>query len=182
MMGEPSGRPSDDLSSALDALEAQNSAPPAGEAKACPSAYCEEGALLLGVMTPSGKLAYVQPPTRIDAVFVARAQALGRPEARFRFSAPCREAQCPQWTGEGCAVVDMALDTTDVADSPPASLPACAIRRTCRWYSQRGGAACAGCPLIVADIGGVGTYRSTVASQSGDELAPRAHPSRSKRG
>jgi hypothetical protein len=62
----------------------------------------------------------------------------------------------------------MVLDTAEVADSPPAVLPACAIRRTCRWYAQRGAAACTVCPLIVADIGGVGTYRSTLATKSAD--------------
>ena len=55
------------------------------EMKTCPSAPCVEGALLLGVMTESGHLAYVQPPSHIDGDFVARAQAGGRPEARFRF-------------------------------------------------------------------------------------------------
>ena len=75
-------------------------------AKACPSGPCQEGAILLGVMTQDGTLAYVQPPTRVDAGFVARAKGMGRPESRFRFSVPCIEAGCPQWTGKGCAVVD----------------------------------------------------------------------------
>jgi hypothetical protein len=96
---------------------------------------------------------------------------MGRPEARFRFSMPCREAGCPQWTGTGCGVVDMALEGAETA--PPETLPstaatplpACAIRRTCRWYFQRGAAACAVCPSIVADVGGTGTYRSTMAAR-----------------
>jgi hypothetical protein len=39
-------------------------------------------------------------------------------------------------------------------------LPACAIRHSCRWYAQRGAAACAVCPQIVADTGGTLTYRA----------------------
>jgi hypothetical protein len=139
------------------------SAEPASRSvKACPSSACQEGALLLGVMTDAGTLAYVQPPTRVNAEFVSRAQALGRPERRFRFSLPCIESGCPQWTGSGCAVVDEVLEDAE-GDEPavPAQLPHCAIRSSCRWYSQRGAAACAVCPLIVADTGGTATYRST---------------------
>lgn len=139
-------------------------APSPTQGKACPAGLCQDGALLLGVMTSSGRLAYVQPPLQIDTAFVARAQAMGRPEARFRFSQPCREAGCPQWTGTGCGVVDMVLEGAEAAPSATA-LPACAIRRTCRWYFQHGAAACAVCPSIVADIGGAGTYRSTMAAR-----------------
>jgi hypothetical protein len=124
------------------------------EVKACPSAPCVEGALLV----------YVQPPTRVDAEFVARARAKGRPESRFRFSLPCVEAGCPQWTGTGCGVVDHVIEE-EAAEPAPTRLPACAIRRTCRWYDQRGAQACAVCPLVVADTGGTETYRSTMRAR-----------------
>jgi hypothetical protein len=127
-----------------------------GETKACPSGPCVEGALLLGVMTESGRLAYVQPSPRVDAEFVARARARGHPEARFRFSQPCVEAGCPQWTGEGCGVADKLLEEKPGATS--AGLPACTIRRSCRWFAQHGADACAICPTVVADIGGTETY------------------------
>jgi hypothetical protein len=132
--------------------------------KACPSAFLHEGALLLGVMTPSGTLSYVQPPTRVDADFVARAKALGNPERRFRFSAPCVEAACPQWTGDGCAVVDNVIEEEEPVQLESGRLPYCAIRRDCRWFAQRGAAACAVCPRVVADIGGTETYSSTIGS------------------
>jgi hypothetical protein len=137
------------------------------EGKACPSAPCQEGAVLLGIMTTSGTLAYVQPPTRVDADFVARAKAMGRPEARFRFSTPCIQSGCPQWTGEGCAVVDKVLEEEQPVATSEDRLPRCSIRRTCRWYSQRGADACAVCPLVVADIGGIETYQSTLAASDG---------------
>jgi hypothetical protein len=131
------------------------------EQKACPSGPCQEGALLIGVMTEQGTLAYVQPPTRVNAEFVSRARALGRPERRFRFSVPCIEAGCPQWTGKGCAVVDHVLEEEGPAEAPSsAELPRCAIRSSCRWFAQRGAEACAVCPLVVADIGGTETYSS----------------------
>jgi len=139
--------------------------------KACPSAVGQEGALLLGVMTPGKRVAFVHPPTRIDAEFAARLRAEGRPEARFRFSASCAESGCPQWTGHGCWVVDRALDVDRLAETTDAvsalqgtQLPACGIRSSCRWFFQRGPEACAVCPLIVADTGGTGTYRSENAA------------------
>jgi hypothetical protein len=116
-------------------------------------------------MTETGRLAYVQPPTRVNAEFVADARALGRPESRFRFSTPCIEAGCPQWNGEGCAVIDKVIEE-ESQETAPAKLPSCAIRSTCRWFSQRGAAACAVCPLVVADIGGRETYRSTLAVEA----------------
>lgn len=136
-----------------------------GDVKACPSAFCQEGALLLGVMTAGGTLAYLRPPTRVDADFVARAKAMGRPESRFRFSAPCIEAGCPQWTGDGCAVVDKVLEEETPIEAS-GQLPRCGIRSSCRWYAQRGAAACAVCPLVVADVGGIETYQSTSATPS----------------
>jgi len=139
------------------------------DAKACPSGRCEEGALLLGVMTSSGRLAYMQPPTRIDAEFVAVAKARGRPERAFRFSTPCVEGTCPQWTGKSCALGRMIAEQADtVASSPSSGLPTCAIRSSCRWYFEQGADACAVCPLIVADTGGTETYRSMAERSPGD--------------
>ena len=160
-----------------DASTPGRKAPPDRGAAACPSTCCEEGALLLGVVTPAGTVAYVQPPTRISAEFVEEARALGHPERRFRFSGPCVESACPQWTGRDCSVIDLVLsdppsDWRVPAERGPAAppdeaatLPACGIRRTCRWYAQRGRQACAVCPTVVADTGGTATYRSAPFDQ-----------------
>jgi hypothetical protein len=132
------------------------------ERRACPSAPCIEGALLLGVMTSSGQLAYIQPPTHVDGDFVARAHAKGRPEARYRFSTPCIEADCSQWTGEGCGLADMLVQSVPATAT---QLPACTIRSSCRWFAQHGAGACAICPTVVADVGGTATHRSTRQDQ-----------------
>ena len=150
--------------------------------KTCPSAPCQEGALLLGVVAPDGTVAYVHPPTRVSAEFADRARSLGHPERRFRFASTCVEAGCPQWTGSGCGVIDITIGPPphgSPATKPPAAeakpgaakaaLPACVIRRSCRWYAQRGAAACAVCPLIVADTGGTLTYQSAQAASSNDQ-------------
>jgi hypothetical protein len=143
--------------------------------RSCPSALCEEDALLLGVVVPDGTVAYVQPPTRISADFVARARARGHPERWFRFSTACREAACHQWTGTGCGVIDVVIGDRPEdapAEQPGAGLPACGIRRTCRWFVQHGAAACAVCPQIIADTGGTATWRSL--QQAARTAAPGA--------
>jgi hypothetical protein len=131
------------------------------ETASCPSSLCEEDALLLGVVGADGTVGYVQPPTRVSADFVRQAQARGHPERWFRFSSPCRQAACPQWTGAGCGVIDVVIGSKPLDAPAPTRLPACGIRRSCQWFAQHGADACAVCPLIIADTGGTGTYQST---------------------
>jgi hypothetical protein len=126
-------------------------------------------------MTSSGRLAYVQPPTRVDAEFVAQVKARGRPERAFRFSSPCVEADCPQWTGESCGIGEMIVQQAEAVPEPRSTgLPACAIRASCRWYSEQGRDACKVCPLIVADTGGTETYRSMRAASTASGADGRA--------
>lgn len=128
-----------------------------GSPRSCPSRACEVGVDLFAVMTASGNVAFVTP-TAVDAAFEKRLRADRYPEQRFRFTGECAASQCPQWTGSECGVVNAILDEQPVPLSAPTKLPACAIRRTCRWYSQRGRAACHVCPSVVADIGGTRVY------------------------
>jgi hypothetical protein len=115
--------------------------------------------MLLGVMTPEGRIAYVHPPAVVDEEFVAQEHARGRPERRFRFAGPCIEGQCPQWTGNGCGIAPI-VGQARAGEEASRRLPACSIRRTCRWFFQEGAAACSVCPLLVADMGGRGTYHA----------------------
>jgi hypothetical protein len=154
-----------------------------GGSRACPSGVCHEDSSIIGVMTEQGRLAYLPMPVMMDTAFASRLQDAGHPERRYRFSQPCIESACSQWTGEGCGVIDHVLD--DDTGSPctehhrtashPGSgvLPTCAIRRDCRWFFQRGTAACGTCPTIVADTGGTATYRrqgsSPLPAGAGDD-------------
>jgi len=117
-------------------------------ARTCPSSSCEPGNLLLGIVRPDGTLAGVRPPLELDATFVARAHAGERPpEARMRFAGPCVTSRCRHWSGERCGVADLVADAAP--DGHRADLPPCPIRATCRWWSQRGAAACRICPAVV---------------------------------
>lgn len=110
----------------------------------CPSARCEQGALLLGVVHPAG-VGIAAQPIKIDESFVLLARNGRRPESRFRFASPCIEKGCKNWNGR-CAIADRIS-----ADMP--SVPACGIRSQCRWFSQNGASACAGCLQVITDTG-----------------------------
>lgn len=116
----------------------------------CPSARCEPGANLLGVVLPDGRIAHQRKRLPIDSRFIEIAQQGRAPEKRFRFSAPCRREACLQWQQQRCSVIDtllVELGTPDLA----APLPRCAIRPECRWFRQVGVQACGICDEVVTD-------------------------------
>jgi hypothetical protein len=121
----------------------------------CPSARCEPGATLLGIVNADGTVGYVTPPLQIDAGFVEQARQGRAPEKRFRFAGSCVEGGCAQWTGSRCGVIDRVLDSGLPVDGDAptrAALPRCAIRSTCRWFAQSGARACGACPLVTTDM------------------------------
>lgn len=125
-------------------------------ASRCPSSTCSVGAVILGVRMPDGKFAFLSKPVELTPALVAAAHSGPRsPEKRFRFSGPCVQSACEQWTGARCGVIDDVLgnqradaqaDRDDIANLEP-----CAIRPTCRWFAQAGPPACGACPEVVTD-------------------------------
>jgi hypothetical protein len=120
----------------------------------CPSANCRPGSVLLGFLGADGTLAYVRPRLTIDNEFVDKASAVGPPEKRFRFAAPCIKSGCVEWTGARCQVIERAL-TRAVSNVKGGSLrndlPPCTIRSECRWFGQEGPKACGVCPHVMHD-------------------------------
>jgi hypothetical protein len=122
------------------------------DGKLCPSARCAPGATLLGIVGPRGVVGYVRPQIEVDDTFVERAAAGRTPEKRFRFASSCVQEACVQWTGSRCGVIDEVLELQEQGHVPVADeLPACTIRRDCRWYAQAGKRACLACPFVVTD-------------------------------
>lgn len=137
--------------------------------KTCPSARCEPGAILLGIVGSGGVVGYVRPQIEVDEAFVVAAARGRSPEKRFRFASRCVEAQCAQWTGTRCGVIDQVLETQEREELPTADeLPACTIRRDCRWYAQSGPRACSVCPFIVTDTLPDGTTMRAARVPSGE--------------
>lgn len=119
----------------------------------CPSARCEDGAYLVGIVGADGVVGYVTPLLQVDMNFVRRARNGREPEGRFRFAQPCVEGACANWDGTRCGVIDRALAAKAEADIDlPPGLPRCSIRRWCRWFEQAGAAACSACPLVITDL------------------------------
>ena len=116
----------------------------------CPSWRCEEGATLLGIVLDDGSVAFAKDRIVVDAAFVKQAYQAESPEKRFRFSSPCRQGGCYQWKNDRCGIADRIVDGS--AAEQQIELPPCLIRAECRWYLQRGAAACAACPEVVTDM------------------------------
>lgn len=108
--------------------------------------------MLLGIVLPNDQIAFCSPPPVIDQQFVDTAREGRPPETRFRFSAPCLKTACAQWSGGRCGVVERLLPRGEQGAPADDPLRACDIRPQCRWYRQRGSAACAICVDVVTMV------------------------------
>ena len=124
---------------------------PTGAERLCPSAPAEHGALLLGIVGPGGRVAYISPGMHVTQEFLDKAGERESPTRRFRFAGRCVESGCQQWTGQRCRVADVLVEAADDLDLPD-DAPKCGIRARCRWFAQAGLRACAVCPLVVTDM------------------------------
>ena len=121
------------------------------DALTCPSARCEEGAVVLGVIGSIGVVGYISPALPVPAEFAELVRRRGLPERRFRFGAACQEEGCQNWSEGRCGVIEDALRVArgiHELRTRAESLPRCSIRRSCRWFAQRGPDACSICPLL----------------------------------
>jgi len=124
---------------------------PESHAALCPSAKCEPGVLLLGIVEADGSVAFLKQKLRVDEFFTRIALEGRTPEKRFRFAGTCRKSGCQQWTGERCGVIDR-LFADNPAFRSSGDLPDCGIRVNCRWFSQWGEKACGICPHVITDM------------------------------
>jgi hypothetical protein len=119
------------------------------ESSLCPAARCEPGAHLVGVVQPSGRVAFLPPGARVDEEFF---QLANRPAStvRFRYGSRCAESGCAHWQGKRCAALEEVR--AHLAPFAQTSSANCSIRPQCRWHQQAGDAACAVCPLVTAEL------------------------------
>src|SRR3954451_23149443 len=121
------------------------------EGSTCPSSPAAPGAVLLGIVGPT-RIAYVTPELRVSEELLDELRASGPPEQRFRFADACAKSACAHWTGQQCRLIDQVLASAEEAGALlRAELPRCSVRASCRWFAQRGAAACGTCPLVVTD-------------------------------
>jgi hypothetical protein len=62
----------------------------------CPSAKCQEGSVLLGIVQKDGKLSFISQKMVVDKDFVQIAKKGRSPEKRFRFNNKCAKTSCKQ--------------------------------------------------------------------------------------
>jgi hypothetical protein len=117
----------------------------------CPSARCEKGAVLLGIVQRNGRISFISKKLLVNDEFVSIAQSGRSPEKRFRFSSKCISTGCKQWTDGRCGVIDKVIDIIQ-PDREITELPDCSIRSECRWHKQRDNRACTVCPEIITDL------------------------------
>jgi hypothetical protein len=116
--------------------------------KLCPSAQPGmDECRILGLVNWQGvspKLEYLSELVSATPELLSMAAPL-KPTEVFRLAATCAEHQCPHFDGTDCR---LAARVVQILPAVVDSLPPCIIRKSCRWYSQEGGAACQRCPEI----------------------------------
>ncbi len=116
--------------------------------KTCPSSKFTKGSLLIGIKNEEEEMELLADPIKITEEVYLEIKSLGvKPEKAVRVANKCIKSGCRQWTGEKCGVIDDALDKVE-NQFLKNHVPECAIRTTCRWYSQQGEIACKVCPLV----------------------------------
>ena len=117
----------------------------------CPSAPCDPEAILLGAIQDDGRVGYLSTRILIDREFAESAAKGGSATKRFRFSSPCIEDGCQQWSGSRCSLADAVAAHPEPERGPEEPLPHCSIRSQCRWHRQAGSEACRSCALVITD-------------------------------
>jgi hypothetical protein len=106
---------------------------------------------VLGVVSRDGdepRIAYVDEAVAPTPEMLELAAPIAVSQV-FRLSARCEESKCKHFDGSRCQLaVRIATMLPEVVDA----LPACNIRRECRWFRQEGRAACLRCPQIMTGI------------------------------
>jgi hypothetical protein len=130
--------------------------------RTCPSSFCRPGQVLLGIVLPSGRVAFASDRVVVTEEFDRIAREGRQPEKRFRFAGPCIQRGCRQWTGERCGFIDRLVEDEDqrgeeIAEGPAVGesgegLQPCSVRDGCRWFHQHGARACRVCPGVIMDM------------------------------
>lgn len=120
------------------------------EHKSCPSSTCSEGSVLLGRVKSNGTIGFVQQSMQLDAASVEAFKQMGNPEQHFRFSSPCAQNGCNQWSNGNCGVIKKVLNA--LGNDLPPDAPKCIIRKSCRWFYQEGVQACYACSFVITDF------------------------------
>ncbi|MDJ0660110.1 MAG: nitrogen fixation protein [Crocosphaera sp.] len=117
----------------------------------CPSARPEwDNSVVFGVVRgtlDNPNVTYLKKSQPVTEELLELAKPV-TPTEVFRTAATCVESQCQHFNGTKCTLVQRVVDKLPVVKD---NLPACAIRKDCRWWLQEGKSACYRCPQVVTD-------------------------------
>jgi hypothetical protein len=106
------------------------------------------GANIFGVVGSSvdaPRVGYLEEPLAASPEILGLSRPV-RPTEVFRLAAPCVEHRCSHFDGHDCRLVSRIVKFLDPVSEP---LPACQVRKDCRWFRQEGRAACERCPQVI---------------------------------
>lgn len=110
-----------------------------------------EQARVIGVVAGTvdePRIAYLKHEAVIDASAVPCVGAMNVTEV-FRFAAHCEDQLCAHFFSSRCTLGRRLVDGVDPVVT---ELPACTIRRTCRWFVEQGKPVCLRCPQVISLI------------------------------
>ncbi|MDJ0845905.1 nitrogen fixation protein [Crocosphaera sp.] len=90
---------------------------------------------------------YLKKPQPVTEELMALAAPV-TPAEVFRTATTCATNKCLHFDGNNCRLAQRVVDQFPVVED---KLPACSIRRDCRWFQQEGKAACMRCPQVITD-------------------------------
>lgn len=115
----------------------------------CPSAPAQaEDARIIGVIdrTANGpRVAYVAGEAPVDNDVLSSMHGVLIDQV-LRTAAKCENGRCAHFDGTDCMLAKRIMQQMEPSES---HLPACSIRRSCRWHQQEGAPACLRCSQVV---------------------------------
>lgn len=132
----------------------------------CPSARLENSnSVVFGIVSGSieqPNIKYLQEAQPTTEELIALASPV-TPTEVFRIAAACATNQCQHFDGQNCRLAQRIVTQLPTVTE---QLPACAIRRDCRWFQQEGKTACLRCPQIITDYANASELIEQVAKPS----------------
>ena len=111
----------------------------------CPSTPAADDAFLFAVVDEQVELRYIKTPIPIDEGLAHALKKIDLPQRSFRFTHRCTE--CAHWQQERCSVATSVRRAAAALDED--GIPACGIRKHCRWFLQEGATICSLCQYTV---------------------------------
>lgn len=113
----------------------------------CPSYYPSKKAKAIGMANKDGIVNFFEKPLAVDEEFIQEAQTNVDLESKFRFSGPCVNKSCKQWSNNKCGLINELEKILE--NIPKQSAPkSCSISNSCRWRLQEGDKACLTCVFV----------------------------------